>query len=379
MVFDHSLFVLAILIFVVVLCVTEKLPLLITLSIAMLAMYFGGVLTFSEAFSGFESTAVIMQIGLSVLTASFFSTGLSGRIAPVLIKYSHNSEKRFILLASLVAMITAAFINATAMAMLFMSIIDTVSVNSDGKIRRKIAYMPVTIAALFGGSLTSIGLSSTIVASSILSESCFGRGFTVFETTKLTLPAVIFFFVIYITMGYKASLRIFDFEEKPIENVDTFFHPELNKPKAAILIVVLALSIYCFVASPFDLGAVTFAAAIILIVTNCIDIKSAVKSVNWEIVVILAASIGFAKGVEISGAGKLIAEFIVSVTGPLGSSPFAMCIMIMILASLLSNFMNNTSAVVILMSIAFAIANRLDTSLLPFALSCALGSNLSVS
>ena len=47
---------------------------------------------------------------------------------------------------------------------------------------------------------------------------------------------------------------------------------------------------------------------ILLITTGCISFKKAFESIDWNTIVILAASQGFAKGLDSSGAGALIAE-----------------------------------------------------------------------
>ena len=93
---------------------------------------------------------------------------------------------------------------------------------------------------------------------------------------------------------------------------------------------------------------------------------------------IVAGTLGFAKGIDVSGAGALIAEKLIGLAGPLASSDYFMTLFMLFLATLLSNFMSNNSAAVIVAPIAFAIAASMGSDPLPSAVAIAVGSNQAV-
>ena len=125
-------------------------------------------------------------------------------------------------------------------------------------------------------------------------------------------------------------------------------------------------------------GAAGFIAASVLIVTGCIDLQHAYKSAGWEIIFLVAGSLGIAKGLQLSGAGQVIADVTLRVFSFAAKSPAGLCIVILFLATLLSNFMSNGATVSIVVPIALSLATALGTNPAPFVLAAAIGANLSV-
>ena len=143
-----------------------------------------------------------------------------------------------------------------------------------------------------------------------------------------------------------------------------------------VLCVLLGCMIF-FICG-FHLGAFALLGAFICIAFGCISMKQAINSVDWNTVFVVVGTLGFAKGVADSGAGQKIADVLLYVSGPLGQSDFAMCVMILFIATLISNFMSNNGAVGITMPIAMALSQTLDSNAVAFCLACAVGANLSV-
>ena len=52
-----------------------------------------------------------------------------------------------------------------------------------------------------------------------------------------------------------------------------------------------------------------------MILTGCVGLKDAFHGIDWNTIVVLACSQGFAKGMETSGAGQLIADTTLNVLG----------------------------------------------------------------
>lgn len=241
----------------------------------------------------------------------------------------------------------------------------------------------MAVCSIYGATLTSFSATSNITASGLLEASSYGRGFTVFEPAILIAPTV-FLFMIFIATGActKFAAKVFRFEESPIEGLaqdgNRKSYP-FRKDKALIFVVVLATLMTVLLTTDMNLTVVFYSAALVLIITGCIDAKTAIKSVSWELVLLIGGAIGFANGLEASGACQLMAEWTINILGPLGSSPYALCVAMLVFITVLSNFMSNNAAVVIVMPIALAVAGNLNADLLAFGLACAVGSNLSIS
>ncbi len=126
------------------------------------------------------------------------------------------------------------------------------------------------------------------------------------------------------------------------------------------------------------MGAIAIFGATVLLLTKCIETKTAFRNMDWSTIVLIATSIGFAKGVELSGAGEVIARFFINIAGPIGKSVCGMCILMLFLGTLLSNFMSNNAAVTILTPIAIVIAQSFDANILAYVLAVAIGANISL-
>lgn len=76
-------------------------------------------------------------------------------------------------------------------------------------------------------------------------------------------------------------------------------------------------------------NAVALFGACVVIFTGCINMKKAVDAVNWNTILVVAGTIGFAKEIEYSGAGEIIAEAMIKFFGGLAQSQFGMCAVLM--------------------------------------------------
>ena len=106
---SQNVIAIIILLLVIISYATEKLPLVLTSMLSMLAMYFGGILEFGDAFSGFTNNATLMIIGMSMFGVAFASTGLADLIGEKLGSFfaKHRmSEKAFLLIGSVICAIS---------------------------------------------------------------------------------------------------------------------------------------------------------------------------------------------------------------------------------------------------------------------------------
>src|SRR5690625_4445157 len=63
---------------------------------SMLSLTLLGIITPTEAFSGFSNSVVIMIAGLFIVGAGIFQTGISEQISKLLLYFDHGKETRFI-------------------------------------------------------------------------------------------------------------------------------------------------------------------------------------------------------------------------------------------------------------------------------------------
>lgn len=376
---NQSVIAIIILIVATILFATEKLPLSITTLLAMLAMVFSGILTPEQAFSGFSSTATLLLIGVTIIGEAFFTSGLVDKLGTLLYGLSRKPVKYFVAVTYALSAAASSILNGLVVMAIFIPVIDAVAKNTNGAIARKYTYLPLGIGAVIGGNLTVIGSTSMINASNLLGESYYGSPIGFFDTLLPALPSCVLVLIFYLTVGQKLQEKCFRFEEytpaEPEERTaaDVGRSP-LDRQKAWITVIVMALCVVGFV-SGANLAAVGLAGAVVLMITGCISPRCAYAKLSWETVFVVAASTGFASGIEASGAGDLIAGAIVYVFGGLAGSAFGVCVIVLIMTNILSNFMSNNAAVTIVMPIALALAQTLSYDPLPLAIACGIAAN----
>ena len=128
----------------------------------------------------------------------------------------------------------------------------------------------------------------------------------------------------------------------------------------------------------YDIGGVAIIGASIVMAARCISERRAYQGVSWETVFITAASMGFAAGVGKSGAGEEIANFVIRASGRIGETSVGMCMLILVLSTVLSNFMSNIGVVVLIVPICLKLAATMGVDATPFVMACAIGTNVSV-
>ena len=100
---------------------------------------------------------------------------------------------------------------------------------------------------------------------------------------------------------------------------------------------------------PLELAAVV--GAVLCVLTGCITEKQAYNSIDWITIFLFAGMIPVATAMNTSGAGKLIAEFTVSLMGG-NPSPYLVTAVLFGLAVVLTQFMSNTASKALLCRLA---------------------------
>ncbi len=114
-------------------------------------------------------------------------------------------------------------------------------------------------------------------------------------------------------------------------------------------------------------------AAVAMVLTRCLSMDDAYRSVNWEAVVLIAGILPMATALEVTGGMQLVVDALVSAVGPYG--PHAMMIGLFVLTSIASQLISNTATTVLLAPIAFQAALTLDVSPYPLLMTVALAAS----
>ena len=161
------------------------------------------LVTPEEGIAGFGNTATITVMAMFILSAGITRTGAIQVVRDLLLKWSGKGTFQQIMVIGLIVGPVSAFINNTAVVAIFIPIIEDFAKKRG--INSSKLLMPLSFASILGGTLTLIGTSTNILASSLSAQ--LGQGeFELFQFTKLGL--IIFAIgLVYIAIAAPRVLR----------------------------------------------------------------------------------------------------------------------------------------------------------------------------
>ena len=158
----------ALLVVMVYLFLTEKLPVDLTAFLGLIVLIFAGYVTPSEAFQGFSSPAVITMLSVFILGAALLETGVADIIGGGIHRVVGSSEIGLIVTLMLVAGVLSAFMNNIAATAVLMPAVSTLGPRAGVSPSR--LFMPLAFGAILGGTMTLVGTPPNILAAQILSD-----------------------------------------------------------------------------------------------------------------------------------------------------------------------------------------------------------------
>ena len=160
------LIVLTILGITVLMLVTEVVRIDVTALLAMLALSWTGILSTSEALSGFSSNAVVAMIAVMIMGEGIARTGIMSRFSKAVIKKVGTNKTNILGVFSLsVGTLSGVIQNIGAAALFLPSILD---ISRRAKISASALIMPIGFAAIIGGTLTMVGSGHLILTNDLL-------------------------------------------------------------------------------------------------------------------------------------------------------------------------------------------------------------------
>ena len=152
----------------VVLFVMEILPMEVTAMGAIGVLLMLDIVTWQEAISGFSNPAVITIGAIFIMSRALVKTGFLEVFADYLVNKGGKQKWFTIFIFLLTVSIISGFINNTAAVAIFIPL--AIDLCQRFHISPTKVLLPLSYAAIFGGTLTLIGTSTNLVVSSIMEE-----------------------------------------------------------------------------------------------------------------------------------------------------------------------------------------------------------------
>lgn len=218
---------------------------------------------------------------------------------------------------------------------------------------------------------------------------------SVFDMTRVMWPVCLIQILFWATIGYpilKWALKPEspDFDEnnsfaEASAQLDTSAFDKIPKWKGTVSVVTLILCIIGFILSGFspfknylNIANVAMLGSMVLFVSGTVPVKKTLKSLDWDILIMIGAVTALGTGIDVSGAGKVIADAVLNLFGGQSASVVVIMVVLIVLSSVLTLFMQNGSVAAMLSPIYIPMAIAMGISPLPFIIMIGITTNMAI-
>jgi di/tricarboxylate transporter len=145
--------------------------------------------------------------------------------------------------------------------------------------------------------------------------------------------------------------------------------------RAWVSLLILAAMVASVTSGLFSMLNASILAAGAMVITRCTTASGALRSVNWQVLLVITAAFGIGRAMQVSGAAEGVTGWLISLAG---NDPHVILAILCATTMLFTNVMNANAAAVLMFPIAITTAESLSTagamvSAMPFAVSIIMG------
>jgi anion transporter len=349
----------------IVLFISEKFPIVVTAIAASIAFYATGLIKLGDIFSGYNSTTIVLLCGMMVVGASLFHSGITDLIGEKMVKITGKNERNIILVTLIVSCLLSSVCSNIGVMTAMAPLVTAMCIAAGfGPSRSLLALL---FGAQFGGFVTLVGVGSNATANEVMAQNGLNP-FGFFSITPFGIGVCVLGTLYFVLLGRKLI-------------PDTGYVPEfaqtekkpLDKRKAIISVVTLFAVLVVIAIAPkaFPMHLAAVCGALIILATRCMNLKDAIKAIDWNCMLLVGSLSAISLGVKNSGAGDLVANGILKILGE-NPSPFLVTTVIFFAASLLTQFMSNIPSIMLFLPIGVSIAQKIGVNPYPIAMTITL-------
>ena len=340
---------------VALLFVTELIPLAITATGGAIACGLLGLIPAKQVFTGLSNSTVVLFAGMFVVGAAMFYTGLAQAIGDKVVRLCGTGENSLMFGLMIVGTVLSAVLSNTGTAACLLPV--ALGICSAAKIPASRQLMPLAFACGWGGIITMVGTPPNIIATGAMSAAGL-EPFGFFEFAWIGVPISIAGMLYMMFLGkYLLPNKQIDADQDIEQEIEA---NEVDRKKQVISGVILGgVVLVMAVGIPgVSLEMAAIIGALLCVLTGCLTEKQAYASIDWVTIFLFAGMMPVSAAMDKTGAGKLIAEWTVSLMGG-APSPMVVTAILFILSCGLTQFMSNTASSALLCPIGLAISQNL--------------------
>lgn len=151
--------------------------------------------------------------------------------------------------------------------------------------------------------------------------------------------------------------------------------PKVNRMKSLIILASLVGMVTLSASGMLDILKAAILATVILITSKCVTVVEARRSIELNVLIVIAAALGISRALEKTGAAGFLAHQIVETAQGMG--PVGLLAAIYLVTSILTELITNNAAAALVFPIAMAVAGQQGLNPMPFAVAIAVAASAS--
>lgn len=148
----------------------------------------------------------------------------------------------------------------------------------------------------------------------------------------------------------------------------------LRHDRAWLAIAIMAGMVTAVTAGWFSMLESAMLAAGLMLLTRCTSPSVAHRVVNWQVLIVIAASFGIGNALQSTGVAATVAGTVTNLTA---DNPWVALALVYATTAIFTNLITNNAAAVLMFPIAVASAQRLEASVMPFAIAIMVAASAS--
>ena len=361
-----------------VLWVSNIIPLAITSLFAIVLVPLVDILPKEEVYGLFGNEAVFFILGAFILAGAVMHSGLSNRIALLIMDRFGSSPVRLLLSIYLLAALLSCFMSEHAVAAMLFPIVFEIAKSLGLRPGRstyaKMLFLSLAWGCVIGGIATFLGGARVPLALGILKETT-GRTIDFISYSVGVLPIV----VIMLLFGYFLLTRFFSIDIESVEKAHEVLRRRIqsmgkvgyNEYMVGLILLVTVVA-WATLGARVGLATVSLAAVVVLFVLRLVRWKDIEEYVNWGIILMYGGAIIMGTALEKSGAAMWIAQ---STIGGWVKEPWLAVAILSLLALLFTEGISNAAVIAILLPVGIGLTGgfNIDPVLVTYAIAVPAG------
>ncbi|KZX17021.1 sodium-dependent dicarboxylate transporter SdcS [Methanobrevibacter cuticularis] len=369
----------ALLVFAIIMWVTEAVHLAVTSIIILFIQPILGVESFSNAVIGFANPILFLMIGGFIIAEGIRKSGLVGRLTYFLLDKVGTTSNRGLFVSVFSTGILSAWIeNVVAFALvlpIIKEIIDLMECKGINEAKSNFAKSMVlgaSFASLAGGLATEIGTAPNLMAAAY-THIPFAN-WMVFG-----IPiAIIMLLLIWKYLGWLFPSEVKEIcggKETITKKLD-FLGKTTRNEKIALAILIFTITLWITTGiTGLDSYSIALIGASMFFIFGILDWKDAQKNIDWGLILFFGGALSLGAALLNTGAASWLIKDVLALFGS-DPSTLLIVIVLVVIAIIITQVMSNVALAAILVPLSVTLAQSQSLPLgiyaVPVAMACSL-------